>query len=229
MREGAYRWVEANGRVEADGRGQPGRFPGVLLDVEERRRVEGERDRTAALLETFIEAVPGVVYAKDRQGRYLVANRGAAEALGRPIDQVVGRTDAEVFPDPAQAEAIMARDQAVMGSAHAQQAEESVARADGTRSIWWSTKEPLKDASGQVVGLVGASVDITERKRLEEELRLADRRKDEFLAMLAHELRNPLAPISTAAQVCAASTALACVRASDIIARQVSASDTTRR
>lgn len=223
FREGAYRWVEANGRVEVDDRGQPVRFPGVLLDVEERRRVEGERDRTAALLETFIEAVPGVVYAKDRQGHYLIANRGAAEALGRPIAQIVGRTDAELFPDPAQAEAIMARDQAVMGSAQAQQAEESVASADGTRSIWWSTKEPLKNASGQVVGLVGASVDITERKRLEEELRLADRRKDEFLAMLAHELRNPLAPISTSSHVLRLSSEdPARVRAaSDTIARQV--------
>jgi len=111
----------------------------------------------------------------------------------------------------------------VMESASAQQAEESVTRADGTPSIWWSTKEPLRDASGQVVGLVGTSVDITERKRLEEELRVADRRKDEFLAMLAHELRNPLAPIKTSSHVLKllADNPDRVRASSDVIARQV--------
>lgn len=223
LRDGAYRWIEANGRVEVNEQGVPARFPGVLLDVEERRRVEDERDRTAALLGTFIEAVPGVVFAKDRQGRYLIANRGAAEALGRATADIIGRTDAEVLPVDGQAAAIMERDREVMDLAVAQQAEEAVTRADGTPSIWWSTKEPLRDANGQVIGLVGTSVDITERKRLEEELRLADRRKDDFLAMLAHELRNPLAPISTSAHVLrlSASDPDRVQGAAEIISRQV--------
>jgi PAS domain S-box-containing protein len=223
LRDGAYRWVEANGRVEPDEHGVPTRFPGVLLDIEDRRRVEDERDHAAALLRTFIEAVPGVVFAKDRQGRYLIANRGAADALGRSPADIVGRTDAEVFPDRSQAAAIMALDNDVMASGTARQVEEFVTRADGKPSIWWSTKEPLRDGAGQVVGLVGTSVDITERKRLEEELRLADRRKDEFLAMLAHELRNPLAPIKTSSHVLKLSaTDPERVRAtSEVIARQV--------
>src|SRR5690606_14899739 len=72
QRDGAYRWIEANGRVELGAEGRAVRFPGVLLDIEDRRRAEAERDHTAALLKTFIEAVPGVVYAKDRGGRLLV-------------------------------------------------------------------------------------------------------------------------------------------------------------
>lgn len=222
-RDGAYRWVEANGRVEPDEHGQPSRFPGVLLDIEERRRVEDERDRTAALLRTFMEAVPGVVFAKDRQGRYLIANRGAAEALGRAPAEVIGRTDAEVLPVLSQATALMDQDRQIMDTGVAQQLEEAVTRADGTPSIWWSTKEPLRDARGNVVGLVGTSVDITERKRLEEVLRLADRRKDEFLAMLAHELRNPLAPISASAHVLqlSAGDAERVKAAAEIVSRQV--------
>jgi PAS domain S-box-containing protein len=60
---------------------------------------------------------------------------------------------------------------------------------------------PVRDASGKIIGVVSVVRDITERKRTEQSLREADRRKDEFLAMLAHELRNPLAPIRTAAEI----------------------------
>ncbi len=201
LRRGSYFWVEANGRVEVNQRGEPARFPGVLLDIEERRRVEAERDRAAALLKSFIQAVPGVVFAKDRQGRYLVANHGVAEALGVRHEEIIGRTDAELYPNSSQAVAVMALDREVMDTAASKQAEEAVTRADGTPSIWWSTKAPLRDTAGDVVGLVGTSVEITDRKRLEEELQLADRRKDEFLAMLAHELRNPLAPINASAHL----------------------------
>ena len=62
---------------------------------------------------------------------------------------------------------------------------------------WWTEASgaPILDETGDVIGGVAVSVDITERRQIQETLRTADRRKDEFLAMLAHELRNPLAPI----------------------------------
>ena len=222
-RDGTYHWVEARGRVQADAEGRAVRFPGVLLDIDDRRRIEEERDRTAALLETFIEVVPGVVYAKDREGRFLLANRGTAELIGLPPEEFLGRTDADVLVDPAEAAEIMAWDQHIMTTGTGQQKEESVLRPDGRRQINWSTKEPLRDPDGRVIGLVGTSIDITDRKRMVEALRDADRRKDEFLAMLAHELRNPLAPISTAAHILrmSAGHSAAIREAGDVIARQV--------
>src|SRR5690606_34068368 len=108
QRGGAYRWIEANGRVELGAEGRAVRFPGVLLDIEDRRRAEAERDHTAALLKTFIEAVPGVVYAKDRDGRLLVANHGTSKLLGLPPEQFIGKTDRDVLADPHEAEAVMA-------------------------------------------------------------------------------------------------------------------------
>src|SRR5262249_9089426 len=60
---------------------------------------------------------------------------------------------------------------------------------------------PLRDASGKPRGAIGAYVDVSRLKEAEAALRAADRRKDEFLALLSHELRNPLAPILTAAQL----------------------------
>jgi PAS domain S-box-containing protein len=175
-RDGGFRWVEANGRVELDGQGQPLRFPGVLLDVEHRRHTEAERDRATSLLRTFIEAVPGVVYAKDRAGRLTVGNLGTARLLGLPAEGFIGKTDAELLSDPAQAEAIMRNDRRIMDSGSAEQLEETIQQPDGTSTIWWSTKAPLRDASGQVIGLIGASVDITDRKRMEEALRISEER-----------------------------------------------------
>ncbi len=168
--DGNYRWIEANGRVESTTDGIPLRFPGVLLDLEGRRAVEAERDQAAALLRMFADAVPGVVYAKDRQGRMMVANRGTTELIGKPPELYLGKTDAEFLDDKAQAAAVMATDERVMSSGIAQQIEEEVSLPDGTRAIWLSTKVPLRDEAGDVVGLVGASIDITARKAIEADL-----------------------------------------------------------
>lgn len=82
--------------------------------------------------------------------------------------------------------------------------------------------QPIHDQQGKVVGIFVEGSDVTARKHIEDELRAANRQKDQFLAMLAHELRNPLAPITTAAQLLQRGQldALGIARASDIIARQ---------
>ncbi|MGI4844475.1 MAG: hybrid sensor histidine kinase/response regulator [Janthinobacterium lividum] len=101
--------------------------------------------------------------------------------------------------------------------------EHRVRRIDGSGGWALSRAVPILDAKGQVVEWIGAASDITERKAAEERLRESDRRKDEFLAMLAHELRNPIAPISAAAallQRMKPDEALV-RRTSEIIARQV--------
>lgn len=205
--DGEYRWVEANGLVELDANGTAQRFPGVLIDIEEERKARIERDRSAAMLAAFIEAVPGVVYAKDRQGRMLVANRGATELIGKPPQEYLGKTDAEFLEKTAQGEAVMANDRAVMESGVLQQIEETVHRPDGSPAIWLSTKSPWRDADGSVIGLVGSSLDITARKEaeaaleasreelrrlnasLEERVKEAIKEREDALALL-HEARK---------------------------------------
>jgi signal transduction histidine kinase/ActR/RegA family two-component response regulator len=82
--------------------------------------------------------------------------------------------------------------------------------------------QPIRDAGGAISGIFVEGSDVTARKQVEDELRAANRQKDQFLAMLAHELRNPLAPIMTAAQLLKVGTldARSVANASEIIARQ---------
>ncbi|WP_313435998.1 PAS domain-containing protein [Stenotrophomonas sp.] len=167
--DGNYHWLESIGRVDLDEHGQAQSFPGVLIDISERLRVQAERDQAQALLRSFVEAAPGVMYAKDRQGRLLIGNSGTTELIGRPPSEYVGRTDAELLGDPAQAAAVMATDERIMASGQGEQLEEQVSFPDGRRAWWLSTKAPLRDGDGKVVGLVGTSLDITDRKSAEAE------------------------------------------------------------
>ncbi len=77
----------------------------------------------------------------------------------------------------------------------------SMRSATGERRTFYVTAAPLRDAAGKIVQWFGTNTDVTDIQRAQEELKAANRRKDDFLAMLAHELRNPLAPISTAAEL----------------------------
>ncbi|PBJ84525.1 hybrid sensor histidine kinase/response regulator [Lysobacteraceae bacterium NML93-0399] len=181
-RDGHYRWIEAAGHVTLDNAGQAREFSGVLVDIDARRRLAVERDEAQTLLRSFVDAAPGVVYAKDRQGRILIGNRGVTELLGHPPEVYVGRTDAELLGDAGQAAAVMATDERIMASGRAEQIEEVVDFPDGRRAYWLSTKAPLRDVDGTVVGLVGTSLDITDRKiaearhhEIEERYRLAAR------------------------------------------------------
>ncbi|WP_043199955.1 hybrid sensor histidine kinase/response regulator [Pseudomonas putida] len=168
--DGSYRWVEANGRAELDEEGQAVRFPGILMDIESRRSAEAERDRMSALLRTFTAAVPGVVYAKDRQGRLIVANDGVTQLVGKPPERYLGKTDLEFLEDKAQARQIMATDQHIMHGGKAVQIEERVDMPDGTATYWLSVKAPLCDEAGEVMGLIGSSIDVTARRKAESEL-----------------------------------------------------------
>ena len=169
--DGRYYWIEANGRVERDAECGRLRFPGVLLDIEQRRALEQDRDAAHRLLRTVMEAVPGVVYAKDREGRMLMGNAGTTELLGLPPEVYLGRTDLDNLEDEEQARIIMANDRRIMEAGVSEQFVENVRLANGAPAMWLSQKAPLRDENGKVIGLVGVSIDITDRIRAETDLR----------------------------------------------------------
>ena len=151
------------------------RAVGVVLDVTDRRRAEEDLDRRGHLLRQVIDTSPDPVFAKDRGGRILFANPAALAAIGRVAEQVMGRRDREFYDEPSLGEAVEAADRRVMESGAQELVEEVVPGPDGNR-VFLSTKAPWRDSTGRVIGLVGISRDITERKRAEEALRRSERR-----------------------------------------------------
>ena len=142
---------------------------------------------SAVLMGAIFDASPDVIYAKDRAGRMLFANPAALALIGKPLAQVLGRTDAEFLDDQAAATAVMDNDRRIMTTGAACEIEERVPLPDGTERIWLSLKTPHCDADGNVVGLLGISRDITESRQLE---RL---REEAQAKLLASEQRLRLA------------------------------------
>jgi PAS domain S-box-containing protein len=156
----------------------------TLRDVQDDIHAQRELARANDLLRGFTDAVPGLIYAKDRDSRMLFANNGTAELIGRDRSEFIGKTDAEFLDDKAQGEAVMANDRHVMSTGVSEQVEEHVSFANGTAATWLSTKAPLRDREGRITGVIGLSVDISARKATEAELQLLNDRLENQAAEL---------------------------------------------
>lgn len=142
---------------------------GLLIAARQLLEVEGQRDPAA--VSAIFDTIEDVIYAKDARGRLVYANPGALALIGKPLDAVVGRTDAQFLADPQAAHTVMENDRAVMLSGKPADVEEHVPSPDGTERIWLSRKVPWRHSDGRVIGLLGISRDITRRKLDERELR----------------------------------------------------------
>ena len=161
-------------------------------------------------LQTVLDVVPvAIAIAYDRDCQNIRLNRAGEALLGlapginasKSADGS-GRLPFKVLRDGTElAPEDLTIQYAVRHAIAVREIETEIVRADGKTLNLYEYASPLYDEKGGVRGCVGVFVDISELKRAEEALREADRRKDEFLAMLAHELRNPLAPIRNALQV----------------------------
>lgn len=208
----------------------------VATDLTEQSRVQELRLREqhalsrAAEFEALLDAVPAaVLILRDRESTRMTGNRLAYEFLrlpegaelsksspAAPTNFRVVRDGVEVPPEQLPVQLAAAR------GVEARSCELEIVFEDGSARQWLGNASPLLDESGAPKGAVGAFVDITERVRAEAALHEADRRKNEFLGVLSHELRNPLAPIRNAIHILqrAADGSEQAARAKAVIERQ---------
>ena len=180
-------------------RDQDGQVAGVVLvfrDISERRRAEKSQATLAAIVESSEDAI----VSKDLDGRIVTWNPGAERLFGYLEDEAVGRPITLIIPpDRLDEEAsILAR---IRRGDRVDHYETVRVRKDGRQIDISLTVSPVKAQDGTVIGASKIARDITERKRMERQLQEADRQKDNFIAILAHELRNPLNPIFNAAKL----------------------------
>lgn len=167
---GQRRWFLTSKIPLKNGQGKIIGLVGIGRDVTDRRLVEQSLERERALLRTLIDNVPDYIFAKDRAGRFMISNVAHALAVKTTAESLVGKTAFDVFPQHMAAR-FHADDEAIMSSGEPLvNADRRTVNASGAERRVLTTKVPMKDGKGEVVGLVGISRDVTEQKVAEEAL-----------------------------------------------------------
>ncbi|HVX12157.1 MAG TPA: PAS domain S-box protein [Pirellulales bacterium] len=159
-------------------------------DITERRLIERVNSRFAAIVESSDDAIIG----KDLNSIITSWNAGATRLFGYTADEAIGRPVTMLMP-PDRVDEELGILERIRRGERVDHYETVRRRKDGTLLDISLTVSPVADESGRIVGASKIARNITDRKRAEQALLEADRQKNEFLATLAHELRNPLAPI----------------------------------
>ncbi len=136
-----------------------------LLIAQGVQEAQGEKLQALNLLAGIADSSTDVIYAKDLEGRYLLFNREAARVTGKAVQEVLGRDDTLLFP-PEQVAAIEADDRRIVATQEIVSHDRPLSTVAGMR-MFQTTKGPLRDGAGQVIGIFGTARDITERHRLE--------------------------------------------------------------
>ena len=168
---GGYRWFRARGVSVRDEEGRVVRMAGSIQDVTRRKLAEAALEQERNLLHALLESLPDAIYFKDAEGRFLRVSHALAARLGvSHPSEVIGQRDTAFFPDgyAVQAQAdeqeMMRTGELVIGK------EERPTWPDGTTTWVSTTKAPLKDRHGRIVGTLGISRDITELKAAQQRL-----------------------------------------------------------
>jgi len=198
--DGSVGWTHSRSVPMLDGAGEIVEWIGMASDITPRKRAEQEFRDQRRMYEAILTNTPDLAYVWNLEHRFIYANEGLLRMWGRTWEEAIGKNCLELGYEPWHAamhdreiEAVISTRQPVRGEVP----------FNGTfgRRIYDYLLVPVIGASGEVEAVAGTTRDITERKLMEGSLLDADRRKDEFLATLAHELRNPLAPIRNAVQL----------------------------
>jgi PAS domain S-box-containing protein len=199
MADGEHRWFRARAFPQRDADGAVTRWVGAVEKIHKKRVAEEQLRHTAGVLEMIGRSTASMIYAKDREGRMLYCNRALEELTGLGVADMLGKTDAEWNPNLPEAEVLQATDRLVLASGATQDLEEAFTGHDGKTRIYQTLKSPLRDQSGQIIGVVGVSTDISAAREAEQREKLLSRELD-------HRAKNLLAVVQSVVSLTRADT-----------------------
>jgi len=201
-KDGERLWVDGVMMPLKDDAGRARGFVKILRDRTAEKTAETRLRASEARFRLMIESLKGyAIFSLDLEGRISSWNSGAQEVFGYTEAEVVNQDVALLFTPDDRERGVPERERTVAVQSGEASDVRWQLRKDGSRFFVSGKLTPLLDDAGTLQGYTVIAHDITEQKLAEERLREADRRKDEFLAILGHELRNPLAAINNAVQL----------------------------
>ncbi|MFP5353015.1 MAG: ATP-binding protein [Actinomycetota bacterium] len=176
-------------------------FRSLASRDDERRRAEEEITRSQEQLQAILNHSPSAIYVKDRSGAYVLVNSKFAEIVGRPPEEIVGRSDLDLFPEQI-ASPLIDNDRQVLATGRSTSVEEVLPEPDGGKRVYLSVKFPLLLSADGSLNVCGISSDVTERKKLEERLRQGEKMQaiGHLAGGVAHDFNNLLAVIRNYAE-----------------------------
>jgi PAS domain S-box-containing protein len=177
----------------------------VLEDAEsgttstERRNLADALAYERNVLRTMIDLLPAFIYAKDAHSRFTACNKLVASRMGATPEELIGKTDFDFYPREM-AEKFFADEQALIQSGEALYdiEEQAFDKTRGMNRVLLTSKVPLRDANGNLTGIVGTGYDITERKAAEERMASSERHESigRLASGVAHEINTPIQYLS---------------------------------
>lgn len=189
-KNGQIRWLLTRGKAIRNAQDQPYRMVGTVTDITERKQIETKLKASEEFLDYTLNAIADPIFVKDKNHRWIRVNQAFCQFLGLTLDQLIGKTADQVFPQD-KADLFWKYDQEVLQTGIENQHEETLINPDGKTVVLSIKKTRFQDAKGQNI-LVGIIRDITELVTAKEAALETSHLKTQFLANVSHELRTPM-------------------------------------
>jgi len=184
-KNGQTRWVRSTVVPGRDEQGQLVSYDGLVSDITERKQAEEKLVNSEAFYHSLVEHLPQNMFRKDLSERFTFANQRFCQLLGKPLEEIIGKTDWDFYP-PELAAKYQTDDREVIRTGKTFETVEENVAPNGEKIYVQVVKTPIRDANGHILGTQCIFWDTTERKRFEEQLQ----QKNQELASSAAELRR---------------------------------------